>query len=152
MLPLREGPALNPPHPSSLGHRVLLVDKDANDLKYFASLLRGVGYSVQAFTDHREAEAGLEDGYYDLVILCLGDPVLETHRVTRYAIGHNRYTPVLVLSRRPDIHCYVQAIQHGATDYLEKPRTPAELKRLVAAYCEPRPGATNPLDSQESDV
>jgi two-component system response regulator FlrC len=116
----------------------MLVDEDTRDLKHLTSLLEGMGVSVHAFGDYREAERYLERGNFDLVILCQGDSVLETHRLTRFTTGRNRYTPVVVLSRHPEIKCYVEAIQHGASDYLEKPASPVELERLVSTYCKPR--------------
>ena len=140
MLPVNEDLPLRLPQSSPLGHRVMLVDEDTRDLKYFTSLLESVGLSVQAFSDHREAEGYLEHGDFDLVIMCQGSPVLETCRLTRFTTGRNRYTPVVVPSRHPEIKCYVEAIQHGASDYLEKPLSPVELERLVATYCKPRQG------------
>jgi DNA-binding NtrC family response regulator len=116
----------------------MLVDEDTRDLKHLASLLEGMGHSVHAFSDHRDAERYLEHGNFDLVIMCQGSPVLETHRLTRFATGRNRYTPVVVLSRHPEIKCYVEAIQHGASDYLEKPLSPEGLERLMTTYCKPR--------------
>jgi DNA-binding NtrC family response regulator len=147
LLPFNENPPLGLPQSSPLRHRVLLVDEDEDDLRRFTSLLDGMGYSVQAFTDHRQAEACLEGGYFDLVIMCQGSPVLETHRLTRLTIGHNRFTPVVVLSRLPEIKCYVEAIQHGASDYLEKPLSPAALEKLVGTYCKPRQGEVSPLQA-----
>jgi DNA-binding NtrC family response regulator len=138
MLPFNEDLPLRSPQSPSVGHRVMLVDEDARDLKHFTSLLESMGLSVLAFGDHREAERCLEHGSFDLVIMCQGSPVLETHRHTRFTIGRNRYTPVVVLSRCPEIKCYVEAIQHGASDYLEKPLSPEELERLVTTYCKPR--------------
>ena len=138
MLPFNEDPPLRSPQSSPQGHRVMLVDEDTRDLEHFTSLLKSMGLSVLAFSDHREAEGYLEHGDFDLVIMCQGSPVLETHRLTRFTTGRNRYTPVVVLSRHPEIKCYVEAIQHGASDYLEKPLSPVELERLVATYCKPR--------------
>jgi hypothetical protein len=94
--PFSENPPLGLPQSSPLRHRVLLVDEDEEDLRHFTSLLDGMGYSVQASADHRQAEACLEGGYFDLVIMCQGSPVLETHRLARLTIGRNRFTPVVV--------------------------------------------------------
>lgn len=138
MLLFNEDPPRGSPQSSPPGHRVMLVDEDATDLKHFTSLLEGMGHSVHAFNDHREAERYLERGNFDLVIMCQASPVLETRRLSRFATGRNRYTPVVVLSRHPEIKCYVEAIQHGASDYVEKPVSPMELERLVTTYCKPR--------------
>jgi len=147
MLPIKEDPHLHSPQSSPRRHRVLLVDEDAKDLKYFTSLLERMGYSVQAFTDHREAEGCLEHGYFDLVILSQSSAVLEAHRLKDFTWGRNRYTSVVVLARCPEIECYVEAMQLGAADYLGKPLSPVELERLVATYCNPRQGGISPHES-----
>jgi len=142
VLPVNEDLPLRLPQISPLGQKVMLVDEDTRDLKHLTSLMEGMGHSVHAFSDHREAERCLEDGNFDLVIMCQGSPVLETHRLTRFTTGRNRYTPVVVLARQPDIKGYVEAIQHGASDYLEKPLSPEGLERLVTTYCKPRQNET----------
>src|ERR1035438_5665680 len=70
MLLFNEDPPLRSPQSSPLGHRVMLVDEDTRDLKHLTSLLEGMGHSVHAFSDHREAERYLEHGNFDLVIMC----------------------------------------------------------------------------------
>ena len=139
--------AFNPPQSSPPRQKVLLVDEDAKDLKYFTSQLEGMGYSVQAFTDDRRAEACLERGYFDLVILSQSTAVLDTHCLRRFTIGRNRYTPVVLLTRCPEIEGYVGAMQLGAADYLGKPLSPVELERLVATYCNPRQRGISPHES-----
>jgi two-component system response regulator HydG len=138
MVPRNGETHLDPTRSSLPRGRVLLVDDDAKDLKHFSTLLGRLGYSVQAFADHRQAEASLEHGYFDLVLICQGSPVLEMHRLTRFTVGRNRYTPVVVLTRCPEIESYVEAMQLGAADYVEKPLSPAELERLVTTYCKPQ--------------
>ena len=150
MSPANADIPLRSPQSSPLGHRVMLVDEDTRDLKYFTSLLESMGLAVRAFSDHRDAERYLERGNFDLVIMCQGSPALETHRLRRFTVGRNRYTPVVVLARHPEIKCYVEAIQHGASEYLEKPLSPEGLERLVAAYCKPRQSETPPQHHQQT--
>ena len=89
----------------------------------------------------------MENGNIDLVIMCQGRPVLETRSLTRFTTGRNRHAPVVVLSRCPDVASYVEAMEHGGTDYLGKPLSPAELERLVATYCKPRQGENSAHES-----
>jgi DNA-binding NtrC family response regulator len=138
MMPFHDTSAFNPPPSSPPRQKILLVDEDAKDLRYFTSLLDGMGCSVEAFTDHRKAEAYLEHGNFDLVILSQSTAVLDTQCLRRFTIGRNRYTPVVVLTRWPEIESYVEAMQLGVTDYIEKPLSPAEIERLVITYCKPQ--------------
>jgi len=47
---------------------------------------------------------------------------------------------VLVLTRCLEMKCYLEAMQLGAADYLEKPLTPMEFERVVKAHCQSRHG------------
>jgi DNA-binding response OmpR family regulator len=55
-------------------------------------------------------------------------------------LWHATGTPVVVLTRCLEMSCYLEAMQLGAVDYLEKPLPPAEFERLVTAHCQPQPG------------
>jgi len=118
--------------------RVLLVDEDEKDLKYFTTLLGRMGYSVRAFANYREAEGYLEHEHFDFVIVNQGSPAFETHHLVEFTLARNRHTPVVVLTRCLEMSCYLEAMQLGAADYLEKPLAPAEFERLVTTHCQPR--------------
>jgi DNA-binding NtrC family response regulator len=85
----------------------------------------------------RGAEGCLEHGRFDLIILSHGREVPDVRRLMRFTLGRNRYTPVVVLTRCVEIEYYIEAMQLGAADYLEKPLSPLQLKRLVATHCKP---------------
>jgi DNA-binding NtrC family response regulator len=133
-------PNLHPTQSSLPRGRVLLVDEDAKDLKHFTTLLGRMGYSVQAFTNYREAEGCLEHEHFDFVIVSQGSPAFEAHRLVELTLARNRHTPVVVLTRCLEMNCYLEAMQLGAADYLEKPLAPAEFERLVTTHCQPRQG------------
>ncbi len=56
------------------------------------------------------------------------------------AIEKDRHTPVLVVTRSADMPCYLEAIQSGALDYIEKPLSPSEIGKLVRKYLRTQPG------------
>ena len=118
--------------------RILLVDEEERDLKYFTTLLGRMGYSVRAFMNYREAEGCLGHEYFDFVIVSQGGPAFETQRLVQLTLARNRHTPVVVLTRCLEMSCYLEAMQLGALDYLEKPLAPAEVERLVATYFQPQ--------------
>ena len=132
--------------------RVLLVDEDAIDLKYFSMLLERMHYSVWAFANHREAERYLADGYFDLVIVSQDDEGSETRRLVQFTLARRRYTPVVVLGRCLDVNSYLEAMQLGASDYLEKPLTPTEFERVVLTHCQPRQREASANSSARSDA
>ena len=55
-------------------------------------------------------------------------------------MGIDRRTPVLVITRGRDMHCYLEAMQLGAVDYLEKPIASSELAHVIEAYRQPHSG------------
>ena len=128
-------------YPSSLPRRhALLVDEDGKDLKYFTMLLLRSGYAVKSFLNYPEAEGCLEHEDFDFVILNQGGPVFEAHRLVALVLARNRNTPVVVVTRCLEMKSYLEAMQLGAADYLEKPVTPAEFERTVMMHCQPRQG------------
>jgi DNA-binding NtrC family response regulator len=54
----------------------------------------------------------------------------------------DRLRPVLVVTRSMNIPCYLEAMQMGAIDYLEKPIVPGELLRFVRTQTQPRRSRT----------
>ncbi len=145
MLPFQE--YSTSPQVSTRRQTVLVADDDAKDLNFITLLLQRMGYSVEAFGSHSEAESRLENGYFDLVILSQNSRALEARLLTRFALGRNRFTPVVVLARVLEIEFYIEAMQLGAADYVEKPLSPVELQRLVAKYCKPQEDDLSSLDS-----
>ncbi len=139
--------------PASLPEqRILLVDEDSSDLKYYTQLLQRLNYSVQAFSNFREAEKSLSHGYFDLVIVSQNSPGFETLRLVKFTLGRERYTPVIVLTHRLDVTNYLQAMQFGASDYLVKPLTRAEFGRVVMTHCQPRQREISAGSSGSLDV
>ena len=120
--------------------RILLVDEDEKDLKHFTTLLGRMGYSVRAFLNYREAEVCLEHEHFDFVIVSQGSPAFETRDLVQLTLARDRHKPVVVLTRCLEMKCYLEAMQLGAADYLEKPLAPAEFERLVTTHCNPRQG------------
>jgi FixJ family two-component response regulator len=49
--------------------------------------------------------------------------------------------PVLVLTRHPNMHCYLEAMQLGAFDYVEKPVEPSALANMVEMHMRRLPSA-----------
>jgi two-component system, NtrC family, phosphoglycerate transport system response regulator PgtA len=78
---------------------------------------------------------------FDLIIVSQRSPNFEGRRVLACAMEKDRRMPVLVLTRSIEMPCYLEAMQLGACDYLEKPLPPSEIGRLVAKFVPTRLGA-----------
>jgi DNA-binding NtrC family response regulator len=137
MLSRPEEPAADPTPPPA-GPRVLLVDGNEHDLKHFTMLLQEMDFSVWAFTDYREGERFLAEGNLDLVIVGQGGSDSESSRLALFTLGRERYTPVVVLTRSPEIEGYIRAMQLGVVEYLQKHLTAAEFQQVVLTHSQPR--------------
>jgi len=140
MMPGNNESSLHPTQSTLPRGRILPVDEDEKDLRHFTTLLGRMGYSVRAFLNHRDAEGCLEHEHFDFVIVSQGSPAFETHDLVQFTLARDRYTPVVVLTRQLEMNCYLEAMQLGALDYLEKPLAPAEFEHLVTTHCQPRQG------------
>ena len=138
MMPGNNKPSLHPTQSLLPRGRILLVDEDEKDLKYFTTQLGRMGYSVRAFMNYQEAEGCLHREHFDFVMVSQGGPAFETQPLVELTLTRNRQTPVVVLTRCVEMNCYLAAMQLGAADYLEKPLAPAEFEHLVTTHCQPR--------------
>jgi len=111
--------------------RVLLVDDDPRDLEYYSVILRTRGCEVVSCASYSEAAARLGSDVLDFVIVNQGGPTFEGRAVLERAIEIDRYMPTLVLTRCVQMKSYIEAIQLGAIDYLEKHVDLAELSRII---------------------
>ena len=115
-----------------LNRRVLIVDEDLDDLLYYSAVLQHHGYEVRSIPSYSDGATCLEREDFDLIIVSQGGPNFEGRRVLARAIEKDRRTPVLVFTRSVDMPCYLEAIQSGALDYIEKPLLPSQIADLVA--------------------
>ncbi|HLM58590.1 MAG TPA: response regulator [Pyrinomonadaceae bacterium] len=112
--------------------RLLVVDDEENILLTISEVLRLEGYTVDVASSGTEAVGRLSDREYDLVLTDLhmadgdGMAVLEEVR-TRWPL-----TITIVLTGFAALETAIQALRHGAYDYLTKPCMIEELKLTVA--------------------
>ena len=118
-------------------NRLLLVDENLDDLLYYSAVLERQGYDVRSVSTYAEGAAWLDREDFDLVIVSQGSAHFEGREVLSHALERDRHTPVLVLTRIPDMPTYIEAMQMGAFDYVEKPLAASELAELVAKHLRP---------------
>ncbi len=114
--------------------RTLLVDEDPSDIRYYYGMLRAVGHKVAIAGSYSEGMSRLEKEGFDLVIVGQGSPAFEGRQVLAHALEINPDTPVLVVARTLDIDCYLEALEMGAVDYLERCAAPRDFMRAVDAH------------------
>ncbi len=128
--PVRSGPI---GEGTRLG-KLLLVDDSLEDLTNYATALAEIGYGVRCAGSYLEGTAWLDHEQYDLVVVSQGGAGFEGRLVLCHAIERDRQTPVLVLTRHADISNYIEAMQLGAFDYVEKPLDVSEFADLISKH------------------
>ncbi len=133
------GPQVVHPRAVSAPHgkpdfRILLVDENTGDLNFLQGQLEMHGLQVHGCTSHRKALECLEHGAFDFIVVSQGSRAFEGRSVLARAIELNRWIPVLILTDVLDIGCYLEAMQLGAIDYLEKPMRGPEFVDTVKGH------------------
>lgn len=101
--------------------KVLLISEDLWDLLSYSATLTALGYEVEMCGSYDNAAGRIARGSFDLVVLSQGSGAFEGRQVLKHIAESNRQTPIIVVARSLDIHCYLEAMELGAADYLEKP-------------------------------
>ncbi len=113
---------------------VLLVDSETRDLEYHAKILHAEGYGAVTCDSYSKGVSLIHERTFDLVIVSQGSRDLEGLSVLEHAIATDRRMPIVVLARPLHMDCYLEAMQLGAVDYVEKPVSPGELLRVVRTH------------------
>jgi DNA-binding NtrC family response regulator len=100
---------------------LLLILDDPQDLATYGSLLCRLGYRILMCSSIAEGIEALETEDVALVIVSQGSPSFEGRRVLERSLELHPDVPVLVVARVLDMHCYLEAMNLGASDYLERP-------------------------------
>jgi two-component system, OmpR family, response regulator MtrA len=127
------------PRPSP--KKVLLVDERCGDLSCLIETLQGHGCEVHYCNCYADGLRQLESKFFDFIVVCQGGPQFEGRLVLERAIEIDRRTPILVVTRSLDMKCYLEAMQLGALDYLERPLVAGEIARLVETHSRPHAAA-----------
>ena len=121
--------------------RVLIVDEDCRDLQYYGSLLEQLGYEVRRCDSFGSGARSLDGEPFDFVVVSQGGRAFEGRTLLEHVHSVDRHIPVLVLTRSVEMDCYLEAMQLGAVDYLEKPLGQAEMARVVQTHLRSRAAA-----------
>lgn len=117
--------------------RILLVDNDEGDLEYHARLLEGQGHHVSSARTFAEGGSLTEAEEFDIAFVSQGGPAFESRALVERLCAADLRIPAVVLAHHCDLNRYLEAMQIGALDYLEKPVAPAEMKRVLLRARQP---------------
>lgn len=124
--------------PFLTSRKLLLVEEDPRDLRYYAAVLQQQGFEVKTCVSYAEGLGRVGRESFDFIIVSQGSRAFEGRTLLERILTIDRHTPVLVLTRCVDMGCYLEAMQMGAVDYLEKPLAPSDLTRVIETHLRPR--------------
>jgi putative two-component system response regulator len=115
--------------------RILIVDDEPANLEFLRHVLEGQGYAeLYDATDARDAADRLDEIAPDVIILDLMMPGFDgfqfMERVKEW-LPHDVYVPLLVVTADTAADTRRRALAAGASDFLTKPLSPAEVRLRV---------------------
>ncbi len=105
------------------GH-ILIIDDEATLRKTLARILQQAGFEVTTAENAEQGLAFLKTTNFDLIFTDLRMPGIQGLDALRMI--HKQYPalPVVLFTAQPDVNSAVEALRHGAIDYLLKPLKP----------------------------
>lgn len=119
------------PHGGAVAGRVLVIDDDPAVRRALQRLLRAAGRQVEAFASAREFLARLPDDGPACVVLDLQLPDMSGIELQALMAERGVSLPIVFLTGHGDVPTSVQAMKHGAVDFLQKPVDDGVLLRTV---------------------
>ena len=112
--------------------QILVVDDEANMRKILGAMLAQAGYDVMAAGDGVEALEVLAAHHIDVVVTDLRMPRLDGMGLLQKLRLASPTLPVIIITAHGTIEAAVQALKHGAFDFITKPFETIELRQVVA--------------------
>lgn len=111
--------------------RILVVDDEANVRTVFSDVLRRENYLVKAVKGAPQALKAMDEESFDLALVDLGRPKTDGIEILENIKKRKPEIAVIIYTGHGSITTAVTAIRRGATDYLNKPFSPEELKLSI---------------------
>lgn len=121
--------------------RILVVDDEPHIVALVTRALRTDGYETITADDGQAALDRALEGDIDLVILDVGLPSMDGFEVLRALRAAGEQIPVIMLTARSATSDAVDGLDAGASDYVPKPFSVAELMARVRSRLRERTGA-----------
>jgi len=112
---------------------ILLVEPDHEFRKTMGKTLEGLGYRVLAARDGHEALDILPNSAVDLIISALKMPNVDGKELLEEINRAKLSVPVIFLTAYGDVESYMDLMNKGAFDYLNKPVTKREILRVAGS-------------------
>ena len=110
---------------------VLILDDEEVVCTRLKPVLEKAGYTVEAFTDSRQAKASLEQRPFDIVVTDLKMAHIDGLELAQFAREKWPKVKVIIISGFATVDVTRMALQAGVCDVIAKPFRIAQLKELI---------------------
>jgi DNA-binding NtrC family response regulator len=117
---------------------ILVVDDEENAREGLSKILSKEGYKVETAANGKEAIDSLKRQRYDLVITDMRMPLMDGFEVLREIKKMDENIGVIMITAYGEVESYLEAMNMGAFEYINKPVRVNELKRVIAKVLEAR--------------
>lgn len=111
--------------------RILLADDDPELRRAVARTLERAGYEVVCAEDGQRAAVLLTEQPFDAVLTDVSMPKMNGIELLRVARARDLEIPVLLMTGAPDVNSAIEAVRHGACEYIIKPFEASKLLQNV---------------------
>ncbi len=118
--------------------KILIVDDEQSMRDVLSIMLKRAGYAVTIASDGEEAIVHIDKEIFDLVITDLKMPKVGGLDVLKAVKASSSETVVLVITAFASAESAVEAMKHGAYDYLTKPFQVDEVQLIIRNALEKR--------------
>ena len=125
--------------------RILVVEDNTELAQWLGRTLRKEQYAVDCIDNGLDADFALRTQQYNLVILDLALPGMDSTEVLRRLRARRDPTPVLVLTANNTVQSRVAELDEGADDYMAKPFEIEELEARIRVLLRRSSGQASPL-------
>jgi len=110
---------------------VLIVDDEPTVLEVLVAILSEAGWQVDAAPNGRQALDLVDANQYEVVLSDIDMPGIDGVQLLREIRGRDLDVPVLLITGHPRVDTAVEALEHGALRYLQKPVRERDLLSAV---------------------
>ncbi len=112
--------------------QILVADDEASIRRVLGAQLQADGHEAHEVSDGAAALRALDDHHFDAVITDLRMGTIDGMQVLRYCAEHCPDLPVILITAHGSVETAVEAMRHGAFDFISKPFDLADIRNVVA--------------------
>lgn len=117
---------------------ILVVDDEEHAREGLSKILTREGYGVETAANGKEAIDVIKRQSFDLVITDMRMPLMDGFEVLREIKKMDDSVGVIMITAYGEVESYLEAMNLGAFEYINKPVRVNELKRVITKVLEER--------------